>query len=639
MPLPSPEEVQGMLIDSAFGSDAFTVSKGEKTTWMLEMEAEKAVAAAQARQQAGQPASVIPNTPPNPDPAPIPILGKLAGVLKYFTRGDPVLEAATKIRFKDFYAGVLTKGVLVLEPACDAEWDAAKPMDVPYANLKRAGLHRGGIPLGIDTLGQWIKSKTYGDCMPNGSLADDYLCLLTLLKLDPELTGGKLEWNMMDCTITADRVRVDFGLIISNIRIAIGSTYSVPSTGRRGNRRFVPSESFVMQAVEAIAKENPYHPSKEYLQLGPTWDGTDYMLLLLKAIGGIKDTAGLAGEALDWVMKTNALALSQLTKTLVGAVARTMDPGCQMDTMLVLKSKQGTKKSSLFRAIAPARRFSSAHFDFGSKDSRITFMQNTLIEVAELSSMQRKDIGLVKAEITERSDDFRQPYARSMTKNPRWCIMVGSTNDDTFLKDQTGSRRFWVIVVLDDHKTDIPYVESIIPQVWAQALFLYLGAAACPTCAAAADGEVRCPDHRWWLSLEEDELREKYNEQFTEQEPYVDMVKDWLRNTLSDKKTAKQGLHTAHKNTDALKIHEVLEAVANLPPEKCGDPGHQRRMAYALKQNGYVKKHTEDGNVWISPGMQNRPDLSIVRPVDPPKPVKKEETTPEELEALKKAKT
>lgn len=611
MPVPSPAELREMLVGTTFHSDAFTVAKGLKTQDMLEVEADKNAAAAQARQQAGQPA-IPPKTSPPPDPAQPPVLEKLAGVLKYFVGGDLVLDAATKVKFKEHFAGVLTQGQLILEPLCDGIYDAAKASDVEYRALRKLGMHRGGEPLGVETLAKWVKSRTYGSCMPNGDLADDYLCLITLLLLDPDLIGGKLEWNEMDCCITINRVRVEDALTTSNIRVAIGSTYSVPAGGRRGLRRFVPSDTYVQQAIEAIARKNKFHPAREYFDNLPAWDGQDYMLQLLKAIGGYKDETGLTGSALEWTQKTNALALSQLTKTLIGTVARTYVPGCQMDTMLVLKSKQGTKKSSLFRTLAPANRFSSAHIEFGSKDSRMTFQQNTWIEIAELSAMQKKDIQLVKSEITERSDDFRLPYGKTMTKNPRWCVMVGSTNDDTFLRDQTGSRRFWIIVVDDTKKTDIMFIEKIKDQLWAQARAIYFGALTCTDCKTAADGEVRCPSHRWWLSLEEDELREKFNEQFTEQEPYVEPLRDWIRNTLSDKNNTKQGLHASYKNTDALKVYELLEVVAGLPPDKCHEKSHQMRMAYALKVCGYVKRHTENGTLWISPGMQNRPDLFIV---------------------------
>jgi hypothetical protein len=631
MAIPSLDERRRMLVETAFNSDAFTVAKGEKTQDMLDNEANRAASAALARQQAGLPAVPARVVAP-PDPAPLPVLDKLAGVVKYFAKDDPALMMMSKIKFKAHFAGVLTQGQLILEPACDPTWDAATAADVTYQELRALGLHRGGERIGIDTLGQWVKSKTFGACMPNGELTDDFVCTSTLLELDPEITKGKLEWSEMDCTLTINRKPIEDFVTNSAIRIYIGSTYSVPSGGKRGIKRFVPSESFVQSAIESKARQNKFHESREWMERIKTsgWDGKDRSLEILKAIGGWHEPVGTTGE-IARITQDNALALSQFTKTCIGTVARTYDPGCQMDTMLVLKSAQGTKKSSLFRALAPANRFSDAHIDFGNKDSMMLMQKNTWYECAELSGMVKKEVQIVKGFITTRSDDFRLPFGRVITSNPRHCVLVGTTNDDTPLRDATGSRRFWIITVDDQHKTDMMYIESIKFQWWAQCIHTYFGSVGCPACKAAVDGEVRCPDHRWWLSVAEDKIREQINEKFVEQEPYVEWLRDFIKNIATDK-SAKQGLHTAYKSSDALKVHELLEA-AGLPPEKCHDRGQQQRMAYALKKCGYVKRHLEAGNVWISPGMQNRPSLMVVTSTATDITNKKQDDAPGQLSA------
>lgn len=610
-----------MLVNTAFISEAFIVAKGQKTPYMLELESQAHQRQAQARQASGLPATTQ-QQHPDPDPANLQVVEKLAGVLKFFAGDDTALLAATKIRFKDHFSGVLTNGQLVIEPACDGLFDSAAAEDITYKDLRKVGMNKYGDPMDVETLGNWIKSRTYNSCIPNGGLADDYVACEKLMELDESICGGKVEWNEMDKAITINRVPIEDSKTTGGIRVRIGSTYSVPAMGKRGMRRFVPSDASVFQALESIARNNKYHPAQEWLLALDPWDGADYAPMMLQAIGGMRDEAALlAGPEKEQVKASNDLAVSQLLKFFIGAVARTMNPGCQMDTMLVLKSNQGTKKSSLFRAWAPAERFTSTHFEFGSKDSRMLFSQNTIIEIAELSAFQKRDVQLIKAEITERGDEFRLPFGRVMTRNPRHCVFVGSTNDDTFLRDQTGSRRFWVIVVDDNIKLDIDLIKRLAPLLWAQALHLYMHSDQCPDCAVRYDGEDRCVVHRWWLSVEEDRLREKINQQFTEVEPYVEAVQAWIHNETSDKNTAKQGLHTAVKNTDALRVAELLKEVIGLPEEKCHEMHHQKRMAYALKVCGYIKKHTEKGSLWISPGMQKRPDLYVV-----PKPATKAST-------------
>ena len=67
------------------------------------------------------------------------------------------------------------------------------------------------------------------------------------------------------------------------------------------------------------------------------------------------------------------------------------------------------------------------------------------IEIAELASMSRAEIERVKAFITRKVDRFRPSYGRRVIEVPRQSIFIGSTNADTYLKDETGGRRFWPI--------------------------------------------------------------------------------------------------------------------------------------------------------------------------------------------------
>jgi predicted P-loop ATPase len=244
--------------------------------------------------------------------------------------------------------------------------------------------------------------------------------------------------------------------------------------------------------------------------------------------------------------------------------------------------------------------------------------------------MLKKEVQGIKGFISSRSDDFRFPYGKAMTKNPRHCVLVGTTNDDTFLRDATGSRRFWVIVIHDDkHKTNITKILMIKEQLWAEALHLYRSGFTCQDCQAAVDGETRCDTHRWWLSAADDEFREEVNEQFTEVEPFIPWLQDWRISAATDKKSTKQGLHVAHKNTDSLKVHELLEA-AGVVGDKCHDAWMQRRMVHALKYCGYTIKRTPRGNFWVSPEMAGKPSLSVV-----PKEEKEKEDTENKHEEKK----
>lgn len=66
-------------------------------------------------------------------------------------------------------------------------------------------------------------------------------------------------------------------------------------------------------------------------------------------------------------------------------------------------------------------------------------------EIAELSGLHKGEVEKVKAFASRQEDKARPAYARRVSVRPRTCVFVGTTNDDEYLQDQTGNRRFWPI--------------------------------------------------------------------------------------------------------------------------------------------------------------------------------------------------
>ena len=105
-----------------------------------------------------------------------------------------------------------------------------------------------------------------------------------------------------------------------------------------------------------------------------------------------------------------------------------------------------------------------------NKDSIIQATSNWLCELGEIGSTMKKDMDSVKAMLTKANDEYRLPYGRASLKFPRMTSFVGTVNDDKFLIDQTGNRRFATIPIADDIHID--YKKQIKPfnalQLWAQ---------------------------------------------------------------------------------------------------------------------------------------------------------------------------
>jgi len=62
-----------------------------------------------------------------------------------------------------------------------------------------------------------------------------------------------------------------------------------------------------------------------------------------------------------------------------------------------------------------------------------------------MDAFNRADMKKVKALITCKTDRYRAPYGRTVEDHPRRCIFVGDTNEQHYLDDPTGARRFWPI--------------------------------------------------------------------------------------------------------------------------------------------------------------------------------------------------
>jgi predicted P-loop ATPase len=241
-------------------------------------------------------------------------------------------------------------------------------------------------------------------------------------------------------------------------------------------------------AVQAIAQEHAFHPVKDYLG-GLKWDG-------------LNRVEGFAANYLGADDSTYHAAVGRCT--LVAAVARIFTPGCKADHIPILEGAQGTFKSSVLAALFTPW-FSDDLADLGTKDCQMQMNGVWCLEIAELASMRRADIEKVNAFASRREDRYRPSYGRNVIKAPRQCIVVGTTNSDQYLKDETGARRFWPVrcgrISLDAAVRDRD-------QLWAEAVALYRDGTewwltgAGEIAAAKAEQDTRYAEDAWAASID-----------------------------------------------------------------------------------------------------------------------------------------
>ena len=156
---------------------------------------------------------------------------------------------------------------------------------------------------------------------------------------------------------------------------------------------------------------------------------------------------------------------------MISAVARVFAPGCKADCCLILEGEQGIKKSTALRALAQPW-FTDEIADLGSKDAALQTRGVWVIEIAELESLSRSDVGKIKAFMSRATDRFRPPYGKRPIDSPRQCVFAGSVNHGTYLRDETGGRRFWP-VACKAAVIDVDGLAACRDQLWAEATALY----------------------------------------------------------------------------------------------------------------------------------------------------------------------
>jgi putative DNA primase/helicase len=206
------------------------------------------------------------------------------------------------------------------------------------------------------------------------------------------------------------------------------------------------------EAVQVIARENPFHPVKREIEATP-WDQQP------RCISWLHDDLGAEDSALNAVMGN---------KYLIQSIARTYEPGCQADATLLLIGRQGIGKGTALRTLAGDRYFSDHLSDMASKDACLELLGKRIIEINEFSN-RRSELER-KGYLTRVSDNFRPPYERRARYVPRSCAFAATTNDTAPLTDETGGRRYWSVTC---GKIDIEALRRDRAQLWAEALVQY----------------------------------------------------------------------------------------------------------------------------------------------------------------------
>ncbi|WP_185434389.1 virulence-associated E family protein [Listeria booriae] len=214
----------------------------------------------------------------------------------------------------------------------------------------------------------------------------------------------------------------------------------------------------IKDALREVMHRQRFHPVREYLN-GLKWDGEARLDTLLI------DYLGAADSEYTRVVTR---------KTFAAAVARVLVPGIKFDQVLTLTGKQGLGKSTLLDKLGKEW-YSDSLEDLHGKSAYELLQGYWIMELGELSALNKTEVEKAKAFISAREDRFRVAYGENVQGFPRQCIFIATTNDNTFLRDGTGNRRFWPIEVHGYGRKSVftDLKENVVDQIWAEAFVRY----------------------------------------------------------------------------------------------------------------------------------------------------------------------
>lgn len=299
-------------------------------------------------------------------------------------------------------------------------------------------------------------------------------------------------------------------------------------------------QDIVMNAVLLVADQTHFHDVREYLD-GLVWDRVERVRTWATTYMQVADSEYVQLAGMKW---------------LIAAVARVMRPGCKADNVLILEGKQGWGKSTALEVLASKPWYTNSPIRIGDKDTYAVMAGKWIIELAELDSLNKSDSSAAKSFFATETDRFRNFYGKRATDVHRQGVFAGSVNFDTYLKDESGNRRYWPLRV--SGPIDIDGLRRDRDQLWAEAVHLY------------HQGVI------WHVTEAERPLFEIEQTERYEGDVYEDKIARHL------------------EMQTRVTMEEILGDVLKLDTSKWTLP-EQRRVGKALKSLGWVRKRETTG--------------------------------------------
>lgn len=305
----------------------------------------------------------------------------------------------------------------------------------------------------------------------------------------------------------------------------------------------------VGEQLLAVARRQSYDPLADRLRAS-VWDGVPRLEHFFEVyFGAVGNPEHLRRIGPRWM---------------ISAAARALQPGCKVDTVLILEGAQGKFKSTALDLLFSPY-FSDTKIDVNNKDSRMMAAMRWCCEMGELASFRKADNETLKSFFSTREDFFRPPYGRVLEAFPRRCVFVGSTNSDEYLSDPTGHRRFWPVRV---GSVDLDRLRADRDQLWAEAVARF---------------NAREP---WWLDADEAQVAEIEAQERAQPRAGTDLILEWFLRLAPANRPLEIGAHDVAREALGFLTSQITDA-------------RRQEIGHSMRELKFVKFRARRGGVLV----------------------------------------
>lgn len=218
----------------------------------------------------------------------------------------------------------------------------------------------------------------------------------------------------------------------------------------------------IESAINIVSQRHAFNPMVDYMENAfKKYDGQRRLDDFFPKFLGVEKSAVTSLITRLWFM---------------GGVAKVYHPLTKVDQSLDLVGSQGVGKTTLLQNLAPMGLYTDQFNSFTDKDDLSNLIGMFIINDDELAATSKSSFEEIKRFLTDNNFKYRPPYAKHPKQFTKKFIFARTTNDRTYLKDKTGTRRFLPLMT---HKSlqELNPVTDLTPdyvqQIWGEAVWLY----------------------------------------------------------------------------------------------------------------------------------------------------------------------